>query len=380
MSELFEKLNRIVLLIKCLFASLIIGKANKKSNQHPSVVIVILTGKLGDVVCCTPVLRMIRTYLPNTRIIAQKTTRPILSDSGLVDEYIDFEEKMGAVERIKKYKADAAFVTGPSFIPTALLYLSGIPLVVAPKVEGGFCPFETKPYKILQQLIAVFPYRMGEYAPRERLRALEAIGIVSSDTKKHLGYSKKAEEKVMKFLENSNVNIKHDFIVGISPSAGNKIKNWGGKKFAQLADYIYQKHSAKIIIIGSEIDKYEVKEMINTLNPDTKVINAFNMFDIDELKAIISKMNILIAVDTGSIYIAEAFNVATIDIVGPVDDREQPPVGEKHKIVKIENRIPEVHILNARLYNKIEARRQIDEISVDMVIEKFNELLRNMIV
>ncbi len=116
--------------------------------------------------------------------------------------------------------------------------------------------------------------------------------------------------------------------------------------------------------------------MIGFLNNQTKVINGNSLFYLDELKALIAKLNLFISVDTGPIYIAEAFNIPTVDIIGPMAENEQPPQGKLHKIVKIENRIPQLHIMNARLYDKQEARRQIEEISVEMVIEKFDNLYR----
>ena len=131
------------------------------------------------------------------------------------------------------------------------------------------------------------------------------------------------------------------------------------------------------MIIGGENDKREAEEMVGFLGKNTKIINTTGLFNIDELKALISKLSLFISVDTGPIYIAEAFGVATIDITGPIDEKEQPPIGRIHKIVKIENREkPELYVMNARVYNKKEAKRQVDEISVDMVIEKFEELMK----
>ena len=151
MKIFFEKINRSILLARCILTFIFRGKANMVIFS-PSSIIVVLTGKLGDIVCCTPVLRAIRKNLPNTRIIVAGTpnlVRPILADSGLADDYIKLEER-GVIRRIKNYNADAALITGPSFTPAALLYVSGIKLVVAPKVVGGFSPSETRPYKILQ--------------------------------------------------------------------------------------------------------------------------------------------------------------------------------------------------------------------------------------
>ena len=78
-------------------------------------------------------------------------------------------------------------------------------------------------------------------------------------------------------------------------------------------------------------------------------------------------------------YIAEAFGVPTVDIIGPIDEREQPPTGEMHKIVKLESRAsPELFVMNASIYDKNEARRQVELISVNMVKEKTDEIIADM--
>jgi len=343
----------------------------------PSSIIVVLTGKLGDIVCCTPVLRAIRKNLPNTRIIVAGTpnlVRPILADSGLADDYIKLEER-GVIRRIKNYNADAALITGPSFTPAALLYVSGIKLVVAPKVVGGFSPSETRPYKILQYLIKTFPYRMGEYAPRERLKALEPLGIFEDDTTKKLVYSRDAEKRIKELFSEQEIT-KNDFLVGISPSAGNKIKEWPTERFAEVADYLTKKYKAKVFIVGGNND-YELAEKMKS-SMRTKTIDTTGM-RIDELKAFISRLNLFIAVDTGPIYIAEAFGVPTIDIVGPMDEREQPPVGRFHKVVKPDRKKPELHILNARVYNEKEALRQIFSISTQNVLKEVDKFMQDIV-
>ena len=116
--------------------------------------------------------------------------------------------------------------------------------------------------------------------------------------------------------------------------------------------------------------------MISFLNEKTQFINTSGIFNIDELKALISKISLFISVDTGPIYIAEAFGVPSIDIIGPVDESEQPPVGTKHKIVYLRNRKEAaIHILNARMYDYAEAKRQIDGITTDMVFKEIDEIM-----
>lgn len=371
--------KRILILVRCLIREVLSGSADKIPKDI-SRVIVVPTGKLGDVVCATPVLRALRDGLPRVHIIVagnSKLHRALLSDSGLVDEYLDLEEK-DIISRIKKSRANAAFVTGPSFEPIAKLYVAGIPLVVGPRIFGGFSPSETRPYKMLQGFIKTFPYHVEAYAPRERLRCLESIGIFSDDTKKHLGFSEEADKKTKQFLNDREIIFGKDLIVGISPTAGNKIKEWPEERFAEVANHIGKKYGAKIILIGGENDGKKIDKTISHIDPGLKVLRVTN-FNLDMLKALIAKLSLFIAVDTGPIYIAEAFNVPTIDIVGPVDERVQPPRGPIHRNVLPPGRLrAELSILNARSYNTEEAMRQVLSTTPEAVLEEVESLMRDI--
>lgn len=377
MKNFFEKLYRLQLLVRCILRFVCFGKANK-IRKDLSKIIIVPSGKLGDVVCCSPVFLALRANLPNTKIIVAGNTKlhkPLLSDSGLVDDYINLEEK-GALKKIKKLKADVALITGPSFVPTAFLYLAGISLVIAPKVIGGFSPNETRPYKILQKFIKTFEYEIGKYAPKERLKSIEPLGIFTNNTKKHLGFSKIADKKIEQFFANNKIDLKKDFVVGISPSAGNKIKEWPEERFAEIVDYLIERYKARVILESN--DKQKVLNVFKNIKNQDKVINTQGKFNIDELKAFVSKLNLFISVDTGPIYIAEAFGVPTIDIVGPMDEKEQPPIGKFHRVVVPKRNKPELHIMNARAYNKKEARRQVFSINVFDVKKEIDEMIKDL--
>lgn len=129
-----------------------------------------------------------------------------------------------------------------------------------------------------------------------------------------------------------------------------------------MATRLWKEYSANIIITGGARDREEVREMLSFTPPDVPLINTSEKFSINGFKALISKMNLFISVDTGPIYIAEAFGVPTIDIVGPMDEREQPPVGPKNLVVVPPGpRIPQLHIMNARIYDKKKPRGRLNQ-------------------
>src|SRR4051812_22971092 len=66
---LHSRFTRLLLILRVLAASRTRGRANTVPKEV-KVVIAVLSGKLGDIVCSTPVLRALRAHLPSTRIIA----------------------------------------------------------------------------------------------------------------------------------------------------------------------------------------------------------------------------------------------------------------------------------------------------------------------
>lgn len=372
-----EKLKKYLLVLSCFGYLFLRGRANKK--QEPRRIVVIQMAKLGDMICTTPVFHAIKKQLPGCLIsvVGNSINKNVLEGNNDIDEYVVFDGILNIRRALSERKFDVAVITAPDLVSASVAYLGGITQIIVPRVVGGYSPFESATYRFLRFItgMTVVNHSIGKYAPREYLRMLEPLGIFSDDTTKKLVYSPEAGKEVGDFLD-ANLVKKDNMIIGISPSAGNKIKNWGGEKFADLATRLWKEYSANIIIIGGPRDREEVKEMLNFVSPDVPIINASEKFSIDGLKALISKMNLFISVDTGPIYIAEAFDVPTVDIVGPMDEREQPPIGPKHAVVVPPGpRESQLHVMNARGYNKKEARRQIDSITVNMVVIACKKLI-----
>jgi len=374
------RLNNIVLLIACLLFFLLRGNANKKPDKIHNIFIN-PAGKLGDVVCTTPVFRAIRKHMPDTKIFVEDISgfnTQLLNDSSLVDGYLKLRNVQSAINEIKDRRVDVVLLTGPSFQMLAYAYLAGVPFIVAPIVKGGHCPQQTRSYLMLSKFAVNASFAFNGYAPLERLRILEPFGIIFDDTKKELGFSDKAIQRVDMFFIENNIKPKEDFLVGVTLSAGNKIKMWGVEKFAEVINHLNKKHNAKIIIIGSAKDRYLSEDIESFIIDKSCIIDTSGVFSIDELKAFISRLDLFIGVDTGPIYIAEAFDIPTIDIVGPMDEMGQPPNGGKHRIVKVDRKEPALRIMNARVYDKKEAERQNREITARMVIHEVEMLIKEI--
>jgi ADP-heptose:LPS heptosyltransferase len=92
----------------------------------------------------------------------------------------------------------------------------------------------------------------------------------------------------------------------------------------------------------------------------------------------ISKCKMLIANDSGPVYMAEAFGVPTLVVVGPTDEIEHPPHGPLNFVVTPKRDSAPVmrgHIVG---YDLKEAREQIEEVKVSEVLSSLKILLQNI--
>lgn len=333
---------------------------------------------LGDMVCTTPLFSAIKKHIPQSRLIVvgAKRNKDLLHGHPDVDRYVSWQDDISMMKKeLSTESIDAVCLATPHFLSLALFCLLKVPQIIIPIIRGGFSPYETISYKILSSFVGTkVVHTMGTYAPREYLRLLEPLGIHTEDTKKKLVYTDESANRIQKLFSEHGVG-QADLKIGISPSTANKIKMWPAERFGDLADYIIKKCNARIFVFGSDSDRSDIETMCKKIQDTSKVIDLGGALSLEELKACIDKMDMFISVDTGPIYIAEAFEVPTVDIVGPMDEREQPPQGKIHKIVVSPYRKePIIHIMNARVYDKELARKSVHDISVDMVKEAVDSL------
>jgi ADP-heptose:LPS heptosyltransferase len=361
----------------CALSRLVRGRADRLEGV-PDRILVVQMAKLGDMVCTTPVFHAIKKRYPDATVTAMGNAinQELLSGNADIDDYLVFDGIRSAYGRIKGGQFDAAVIVVPDIISAMLAYLAHVPLVIVPRVVGGYSPFESVWYRSLRSIagLAVEDLRMGVYTPLEYVHLLRPLGIEEDDTTKHLVYSDAAKTKAESLFAGVS-----GMRVGMSPSAGNKYKNWGPQRFAELAEKISANIPSTIVLFGGTRDQEETRQMKERLPSSVRCLDLSEQLSLDELKAAIAQLDVFIAVDTGPIYLAEAFGVPTVDILGPVAEGEQAPVGEWHVVVPPPGpRIPQMWNMNVHGHDETEMRRQIDSTTVELVYAAALPLLQKI--
>ncbi len=349
-------------------------------------IMILALAQLGDTVAITPLIRQVRVHYPQARIyVASKAAyRDLLAHNNDIDEFVAFSEEgvRDFITYVKRAHIDVAVLPQANAVALAGLYLGGVRHIITIRVvhEVGASVssydrlHDTASFNALRSLVVSLPLRVGYNMLKEHLTLLEPLGIVTSDTRSKLGYSEGARAVVNAFYTTHGITPNKDFIVIIFPSSGNKAKNWVASRFAEVAEYVQKTYGAKVVIIGGPTDTEEVSNVLKSLPPGVTVVDASNAFALDELKAFIASANLFISVDAGPLHIAIAFDVPTIDILGPAPDWVAYQ-DEFH--LALSNRgdaEPAMHPLRNREFDYAEARRQAEAITTAQVTHAVDKL------
>ncbi|MFZ2484928.1 MAG: glycosyltransferase family 9 protein [Minisyncoccia bacterium] len=353
------------------------GRANQAPKFPPQrIVALVLTSNVGDMIFATTVFRAIKEKYPSCEltVVGTKKNSITLSGNSDVDRYIvNLGNVWELIKLLKSTKADYGFSLATGSLDIASMFLAGIKSIACFDVQNAQRA-HTRSYNLLRKLCIQVPFFIGRYVSQEYLRILEPINIFSTNTDKFLFYKNETAKKIQDEFLDGGIDLKRERIVAISPGAGTKSKLWPAGRFAEVADFLAEQ-GFRIAVIGGPGDKEEV-ELFKSKLKTGNLLDASNL-SLEELFYFVSKCKLLIANDSGPIYMAEAFRVATLVVVGPTDEFEHPPHGPRNAVVT-PNRAEEVPEMRGHIvgYSEEKAREQIERVTVDEVVEVLKGLIK----
>ncbi len=371
----YSLLKNLILVISVHIYALIRGTAKGEPKIPPEkVVIMFLTTNIGDMIFATPIFRALKVKYPQTKltVVGSAKNKIILEGNKDVDDYVVCKDSIWElIKNLRAVGADYGATVSSSSLDASMMFLAGIPSVAVFSVENA--DTHTRSYRAIQNLFIQIPYFIGKYVAQEYLRILSPLEIKSEETKKHLYFTNEGKNSVEKFFLDNNFDFKNRKLAIISPGAGTKIKQWPAERFAEVADYLYEKYNMGIAVIGGPGDREETDLFVKSLKKIQPLIYVDS--SLDELKAFISYGHVLMANDSGPVYIAEAFDVATLVVVGPTDENEHPPQGERNRIVTCEDRGEAELKGHLEGFDESVAERQIKSVETGAVLAEAEDLL-----
>jgi heptosyltransferase II len=301
-------------------------KVLKELGDQKRILVIPQLSRIGDIVCSTPVFYNIKKKYPHSHlsVLVSKKALGIIKNNPRIDSFILIEDFPGnsLIKKLREEKFNYSISLNATSTSTYWTIWSYIPHRIKTIVETPPITERMTDWMANHRLL----YKNHTYLPLHHIRLLKFLDIDIPNDVKEIYTTKYGENKASIYIKSLNLK-PGSKIIGLSITAGNKIKELGDLKFKELALKILSLGNTAIVTIGSKGDTQRLEEFVKSVNhPKCFYTTDFNL---EELPSLIKEFSIYIAVDTGPIYIAHALGTPLIDIIGPVDPKEQPPKDER---------------------------------------------------
>lgn len=274
---------------------------------------------MGDAILCTPALRAVRRQFNSCRItlLANATVRELLSPSHLNDRWLEEQSKnpFAIAKRLRPHGFTHAILFKNSFASALAVFLAGIPARIGYAREGRGVLLTDKLHPPRQAGGRFKPLPMTDYY----LAIASWLGASTADETLELLTDPQEYENVRAKLP--EVTTRAGPIVIIIPGgAFGPSKFWPAERFAQTADWLIDNYKATVIIsVTSTPPEKRIAEEICAASRHKLFSLAETPLSLGELKALFSKVDLVISNDTGPRHIATASGRKVITLFGPND-------------------------------------------------------------
>ncbi len=122
------------------------------------------------------------------------------------------------------------------------------------------------------------------------------------------------EDRFIDTLLREHLVKKDDLLVGISPTTNRIEQRWSEKRFAEAADRLIEKFNAKIVLVSAPADAAIVELVQKGMRHPA--INLAGKTDLGQLGALMRRLRLFIANDSGPMHLSISLGTPTLGIFG----------------------------------------------------------------
>ncbi len=269
-------------------------------------ILIVRTDRIGDVVLTLPLAKVIKEKYPYAKVtfLVRDYTTIIPRLNKFVDNVLTLPVKNDTLNfselfsEIRSGKFDTAIIVYPKFIISLVLFLAKIDL----RIGSGYRWFSFLFNKRIYEHRKTGDKHELEY----NLNLLQPLGIEKinkSSVSFDIQPSNKSEQKIQSLLAKKGLKKDKRTII-IHPGSGGSSIDLPISKFIRLTRKLAQELDCNLVITGSK----DEKEICQKFMISENTYNFAGELNLEELIAVISVSDLLIANSTGPIHIAAALN------------------------------------------------------------------------
>ena len=282
--------------------------------------------RLGDVLMTTPSIRLLRESFPEAELtfMTEAPADQLLRNNPFLDEILLYRkaqtisESISFIRKLRERQFDCVidFFGNPRSALTTRF--SAAPIRIGFGFRGRSWAY-THPVKISTDLT---------YSAKDKAKLLEELGIYAND----FGLNFFAEEEDKEYAARlfGQLGIKDsDFVVTLSPVSRQPYKVWPAERFAVIADWLVQKHQAKILFLFGPGEEHFIDAVREAMKQ--KALPDYDIPSLTETLAILNKVDLHFGNDNGPRHFAVAGGTPTLAVFGrPWAVNWTPPEDAQH--------------------------------------------------
>lgn len=303
-------------------------------KRPPKSLCIFRLSAIGDVCHTIPILRTLQATWPETKItwIIGKLEAKLFADIPNVD-FIIFDKSLGR-KAYKQLKIDL----GKREFDVLLMMQAALRASIASryiraKYKIGFDKARAKDFQWLFSKVKIAAEK-DRHVMDGLFGFCKILGIEHEIHSWNIPLAKKDIDFAQSIISNKKT-------VLISPCSSerkNNFRNWSIENFSQLSTQLL-KLGFQVILTGGPSEKeLNYGHAITELTNNSNIINLIGKTSLKELYALISRVDIVIAPDSGPIHIANSANTACIGLYASSNPLRTGPYHQQHLVV---NKYPE---------------------------------------
>ncbi|MFT7670009.1 MAG: heptosyltransferase-2 [Planctomycetota bacterium] len=268
---------------------------------------------VGDIVMATPVLEAAAnsTEWDDVRFLMRAHLAPLLADAPWADRIVTLESSKEEVAQYQVLRADAALLLSNSLGSAWRAFRAGVKQRAGSALSG-------RRWLLTHSFIP--PTRAGRRVPVPTAHlhrdAAGLLGLQLPSLHPSLWVREELQAKVAEELLEAGLEKGEDYVFCCPGAAFGAAKLWPPARFAEVLDELHARHGWRAVISGGPNEEPLMRAVREACKHDAIELSE-SPRDLERLKAQVKAARLLLVGDSGPRWVAAAFDVPCVSIMGP---------------------------------------------------------------
>ncbi|MBU4343349.1 MAG: glycosyltransferase family 9 protein [Candidatus Omnitrophica bacterium] len=275
-------------------------------------ILFITLSNIGDVILTLPVLTTLKHNFTDAKIdvmVGPRAKDIFSKDPGInrifiYDKHRGVKKKLDFIKDLRKENYDLAIDMKTSLVP----------FLIGAKKRSSWISLGTDHHK-----------------RTVHLRKLRGLGLECKD-RQNIHIDQEDRKDVSRLLNEAGVR-EGDVLIGISADCRSHTKEWQAEKFAEVIKKLLGQKRFKAVLMGDGL-KPRVSSSIKELVKDNSLIDMVGKTDLNQLFALIERLEILLTCDSACMHIAGDLGIKVLALFGPTDVKKYGPTGRYDIVIR----------------------------------------------